>query len=522
MSCEFGFEPTSIQPYYFISYNSQDADRVAEICRELNRRDVPVWYDKGLMSGDRWEKQIAEQVKNCHEMIIFITKNLMKREDPFVYKEYVFARRFQKRIHVIMMDRIEFEDVSDDLKSWFVDIEAVQGLRLPSDISAQQAADAMNGMIHFVSKSDSVPIPGAVTSVGQTYNKEKKSSSTKSIVLICTAMILLTVSACAGIWMLLGRGNKSDSEASADVSSEYVYDDYTCYAYEYDENTDTYAITGLVDESLTVLRIPETISGKPVTVIANKAFKDCVDITEITIPSTVTRIRITAFERCINLGRINVQEGNDFYVSEDGVLYDIDKTELILFPPMYKAGTVTFPSTVTKICNGAFMYNQFLKRVTIPSTVTEIEGAAFYNSSSLIEIEIPDSVERIGEFAFAGCNALKRINIPSSVTVIPDGVFGNCSSLTEITIPSSVVAIYDYVFEDCTSLRNVSIPPSVEIIGSCAFKGCVNLTKITIPASVTEFRDKIFQDCDNVTIYCEAGSAAEQYAKENDIPFVTE
>ena len=39
-----------------------------------------------------------------------------------------------------------------------------------------------------------------------------------------------------------------------------------------------------------------------------------------------------------------------------------------------------------------------------------------------------------------------------------------------------------------------------------------------IPNSVTEFDSEIFTDCDKLTIYCHKGSAAEKYAKENNIP----
>ena len=45
-----------------------------------------------------------------------------------------------------------------------------------------------------------------------------------------------------------------------------------------------------------------------------------------------------------------------------------------------------------------------------------------------------------------------------------------------------------------------------------------NLERIYIPNSVTEFDSKIFTDCDKLTIYCHKGSAAEKYAKENNIP----
>ena len=52
MAHYFGFEPVEQPGSYFISYNSEDADRVAPIAKELHDRGVPVWYDRGLTSGE--------------------------------------------------------------------------------------------------------------------------------------------------------------------------------------------------------------------------------------------------------------------------------------------------------------------------------------------------------------------------------------------------------------------------------------------------------------------------------------
>ena len=71
-------------------------------------------------------------------------------------------------------------------------------------------------------------------------------------------------------------------------------------------------------------------------------------------------------------------------------------------------------------------------------------------------------------------------------------------------------------------VTEIEIPSSVSAIGSLTFKGCTGLRKIVIPPSVKKFGSWIFNGCDDLTVYGTAGSAAEQYAKEHDIPFVAQ
>ena len=68
----------------------------------------------------------------------------------------------------------------------------------------------------------------------------------------------------------------------------------------------------------------------------------------------------------------------------------------------------------------------------------------------------------------------------------------------------------------------IVIQEGVRKIGDYVLFGCVYLTDIVIPASVTEIGTGAFRDCHKLTIHAPAGSYAEQYAKENNIPFVAE
>lgn len=113
----------------------------------------------------------------------------------------------------------------------------------------------------------------------------------------------------------------------------------------------------------------------------------------------------------------------------------------------------------------------------------------------IVKADIPDGVVAIGDFAFDNCKNLESIDIPDSVTAIGEGAFYGCESLESINIPDSVTSISDYAFGVCTSLKNISIPDSVTAIGAGAFWYCGNLT-----------------------INCNQGSYAEEYAKANNIP----
>ena len=74
------------------------------------------------------------------------------------------------------------------------------------------------------------------------------------------------------------------------------------------------------------------------------------------------------------------------------------------------------------------------------------------------------------------------------------------------------------------TLKNMILPNSLTKIGAYAFCDCENLTSVTIPVSTTEigplaFRQRFVGNVPYLTIHAPAGSCAEQYAKEHNIPF---
>lgn len=184
-----------------------------------------------------------------------------------------------------------------------------------------------------------------------------------------------------------------------------------------------------------------------------------------------------------------------------------------------------------------------METAIIPSTVDEIGSVAFCDCKSLKEITIPEGVDRLGNTTFSGCAALTKINLPESLTSIAQSCFAgsgitelkipnavnflgrdlasHCTKMKSLTLPASLDEVPEYGFSNCTGLEKVVIPEGIEEIGKKAFVKCTNLTEIQIPASVTAIGEDAFKDCENLTIVGVAGSAAETYAKANNIPFKT-
>lgn len=124
-------------------------------------------------------------------------------------------------------------------------------------------------------------------------------------------------------------------------------------------------------------------------------------LTSVTIPKSLnTDINLL---NNYNLTEIKVDPENTRYLSEDGVLFSKDKTELILYPK-----------------------DKADKYYTVPDGVTTIKGSAVADAQNLISMILPDSVKEIGRCAFSQHGrecSLKWIYIPESVTSIVDYAF---------------------------------------------------------------------------------------------------
>jgi len=173
--------------------------------------------------------------------------------------------------------------------------------------------------------------------------------------------------------------------------------------------------------SFTSITIPEGVES-----ITTGTFSMCPYLTSVTIPSSLTNIGPSSFGNtvtslfggCIRLTSIEVANANPSYMSENGVLFNKEKTTLISFPAG-KTGSYTIPDGVTIIGEDAFDFE--CGRYNYISN----EWEDFFNDN-FTAIVIPSSVETIEAWGIFGCNSLSHVVIkrdtpPTCASYVFDG-----------------------------------------------------------------------------------------------------
>lgn len=326
---------------------------------------------------------------------------------------------------------------------------------------------------------------------------------------------------CIANWETNGDGELSEAEAAAVTSlSDYFMNDAYGVREVMTSFDELQYFTGLTSLNAWVfcncVNLTSVIIPNSVTTIENYAFQGCSNLTSITIPDGVTTIENYAFQNCSSLTSITIPESVTSI--GDYAFYNCNGLESIVVEagnPVYdsrnecNAIIETASKTLITGCNNTI----------IPEGVTQIGNYSFRECSGLTSIIIPNSVTSIGSGAFNGCSGLTSITIPSSVTSIGDRAFSGCSGLTSITIGNSVTSIGERAFSYCSGLTSVSISNSVTSIDDWAFYGCSNLTSVTIniekPLPIWQNH---FSTRADATLYvpygCKAAYEAADYWKE--------
>ena len=160
--------------------------------------------------------------------------------------------------------------------------------------------------------------------------------------------------------------------------------------------------------------VPDTITymGEdnryPVTAIRTDAFKNCINMTSVTLPETITSIGSQAFANCVKLTEITIPKSVETIGTELFLRCGTLKT--VTFEDGEASKLETLPAYTFRSCS-------VLDEIDLPSSLTTIANQAFIGCSSLKEITIPLNVASIGEYAFLGCKKLEKITIASETTL---------------------------------------------------------------------------------------------------------
>lgn len=230
--------------------------------------------------------------------------------------------------------------------------------------------------------------------------------------------------------------------------------------------------------------------------VADSALREIDNLGNISIPASVEIIGDCAFLNFSSesLKNITVANENKYFSSENGVLFNKSKTELLCYPYGKNETTYTVPNTVTKLAKASFS-NCKLNKLNLPNNLKYIDESAF-QEISLKSLSIPESVEYIGKYTFF-LSGIETVNIPKRIATIEEGTFSCCINLKSVSIDNHIKYIGDYAFSRCYNLSDINISNNVTSIGKGAFQSTI-IQKIELPASLESIGEYAFNNCQNL------------------------
>ena len=326
-------------------------------------------------------------------------------------------------------------------------------------------------------------------------------------------------------------------------------------------------------QNLTAVTLPSSV-----TEIDDNAFFECGKLERIDIPAGVTVLGEGVFDDCGAMKEINVAEDNSVYCSVDGNLYSKDQSVLIQYAIGKNDESFSIPDIVRHLASYAFRYSEHIKTIHLPDGLLTIGTGAFDDCEELNNVVIPDSVKKIGQYAFNDTFSLDTISLPDTAidirekaflnsayqrnfdnwddrvlyigkhlimvspnkegiykvrddtVTIAEGAARKCEKLTEVTIPDSVRRLGRFAFSDCYDLSSVTIGKGITTIDNWTFENCIAMKSMTIPQTVTtlgnfsvgyyfDADESSYTVLDDFVIRGKSGSAAERYAKTNQLTF---
>lgn len=281
-------------------------------------------------------------------------------------------------------------------------------------------------------------------------------------------------------------------------------------------------------QELTELTIPESI-----TAINDYAFYNCRSLQSVSITKNVHSIGRNAFGGCANVRTFNCyavqlpETADDAFGSQN----DPPLLQSSLYVPeeaveSYRThapwsmfmGIASFggePESTEFVEDGIrySIYNPTSRAVRlIGGDVTSADGKL--DISTVVHDGITYQVVEVGAGALMNCETLTELSFGNSVKIIGPQAFRGCQNLKEAVLPYYLELLGDSAFMNCSNMRLKSFPSwdVGDIIkyfpqtlkqqgspysGAGAFSGCTNMCRnssLLLPESWTEIPERMFCD----------------------------
>ncbi|HFU4085559.1 TPA: leucine-rich repeat protein, partial [Streptococcus suis] len=254
---------------------------------------------------------------------------------------------------------------------------------------------------------------------------------------------------------------------------------------------------------------------------AQNAPFDAVSMTRLELPDSLEKIGNHAFGKIHTLTSVNIPknliEADQAFAGSRNLTHLRNNVEGIRIPDgmLEETGIATFivPEGVTEIGKYALRNN----KTTDKDSVFGDPSSEPVKWAGLTNVILPSTLTKIDSRTFES-TSIKFIDVPNGVSEIGDGAFRFSPDLETVKLPKELKKLGGYLFEGNEKMTLLVLPDKVESIDVNAFVNMPNLEKVYIPASVNTIGENLIFN-PNTTFYVTAGSYAEKYMKERNIPY---
>lgn len=359
--------------YAFCSYSHENTPAVISDMLELQMRNIPIWYDKQLPIGEKWDDNAASALlsEHCRGILLYISP------------ESIASKAVAKELSVALKRKRTDPD--------FAIIPIHMGGAPLSDIIA--VARKRYGLIceqvfteAFGSNNAVIYVPRDVFPTAKTHLE----------VLIDTL------------------------ERAEIVPDGRVYNSFSYHIAE-----GSYAVITKYLGFSPVVEVPSEISGYPVRVIGKNAFtgnglleecvlpdglvcvdegvfRDCPHLKRVRIPHTVTDMRVACFRDCVSLPSVELPPG-------------ITVLPEAFFRGCLSLTEIRIPEGVVSLEEACFMYCSSLRRAVLPNTLKRASDGCFFGCTELRELVIPQEVVGFRKDSFAFAKQLSSVTVSGLV-----------------------------------------------------------------------------------------------------------
>lgn len=208
-------------------------------------------------------------------------------------------------------------------------------------------------------------------------------------------------------------------------------------------------------EQFAASSITKVVIKEGITETAAGAFKNCINLTEIELPKSLTLFGADSFEGCNSEKFTKV-----LYHGSLATWLDID---------------FIFRTEGTKDENGnpTYNYHYYSSPMTKAHHFYLIDNSVAASPVELTSLEILEGTTELKPFIFAGFKAVTTVSLPSTLIKISNQAFWGCTSLSKIEVPRAVTSVGALAFDDCYGLsdiyfcNNKSLTLGYAILNSC-------------------------------------------------------